>query len=172
MDVLEAIKTRRSIRRYKDKPVEDEKIVQCLDAARWAPSAMNSQPWEFIVVKDPDVRRRLADIHRYGRHMAQSPVVIVILARPMSRYWHGDAAVATQNLMLVAHSLGLGTCWMGVIDTEFEEPIKKLLGVPEDLRVLCTVSLGYPDESPSRGRVPLEEKAHWEKYGVKRKLGL
>jgi nitroreductase len=61
---------------------------------------------------------------------------------------------------------------MGVIDTEFEEPIKKLLGVPEDLRVLCTVSLGYPDESPSRGRVPLEEKVHWEKYGVKRKLGL
>ncbi|MEM2197333.1 MAG: nitroreductase family protein [Sulfolobales archaeon] len=172
MDVMEAIKTRRSIRRYKSTPVEDEKVIQCLDAARWAPSAMNSQPWEFIVVKDPDMRRKLAEIHRYGRHMAQSPVVIVVLAKPVSRYWHGDAAVATQNLLLAAHSLGLGTCWMGVIDTEFEEPIKKLLGIPKDLRVLCTVSLGYPDESPTRTRIPLEEKVHWEKYGSKKKLEL
>ncbi|MEM2598263.1 MAG: nitroreductase family protein [Thermoproteota archaeon] len=171
MDVMEAIKTRRSIRKYKSTPVEDEKIIECLEAARWAPSANNSQPWEFLVVKNPETRRKLADIHRYGRFMAESPVVVVFIADPerSSNWYHGDVAVSVQNFLLAAHSLGLGTCWMGVLNTPFEEPIKKLLGIPDGLRVLCTVSVGYPDEKPSRSRRPLEEVTHWEKYGLKSK---
>jgi len=167
LDVMEAIKTRRSIRKYKSVPVEDEKIMLCLEAARWAPSADNSQPWEFIIVRDAETRRRLADIHTWGRFMKESPVVVVFLADPQSSpgFYHGDVAVSVQNFLLAAHSLGLGTCWMGVIDTKFERPIKKLLRVPERLVVLCTVSVGYPDEGPSSDRRPLDEKVHWDKYG-------
>ncbi len=171
MDVMEAIKTRRSIRKYKPTPVEDEKIMECLEAARWAPSANNSQPWGFLVVKNPETRRKLAEIHSYGRFMAESQVVVVFIADPgrSSNWYHGDVAVAVQNFLLAAHSLGLGTCWMGVLNTLFEEPIKKLLRIPDGLRVLCTVSVGYPDEKPSRSRRPLEELTHWEKYGLKTK---
>ncbi|MGQ9479659.1 MAG: nitroreductase family protein [Thermoproteota archaeon] len=167
MNVIEAIRTRRSIRKYKDTPVEEEKIIQCLDAARWAPSANNSQPWEFIVVRDPESRKKLAEIHRYGRFMAESPVVVVFVANPRKseNWYHGDVAVAVQNFLLAAQSLGLGTCWIGVLNTPFEEPIKRLLGVPEELRILCTVSVGYPYESPTRSRRPLEEILHWERYG-------
>jgi nitroreductase len=172
MDVAEAIKTRRSIRRYKHTAVEDQKITECLEAARWAPSANNSQPWQFIVVKDREVKRKLAGIHRYGRFMAESPIVVVFLTDPKGDpiFYHGDAALAVQNFMLVAHSLGLGTCWMGVIDTEFEQPVKNLLGVPEGLVVLCTLSVGYPDELAGSSRRPLKEMVHWERYGAMTKV--
>jgi len=170
MDVIEAIKTRRSVRKYKRKYVEQEKIIECLEAARWAPSADNFQPWSFLVVRNEDARKRLSEIHTWGRFMAESPVVVAFLAYPTrsQNYCHGDTAVAVQNFLLAAHSLGLGTCWMGVINTPFEPPIKRLLGVPDDVVVLCTVSLGYPDEKPSSTRRPLAETVHWEKYGVRK----
>jgi nitroreductase len=169
LDVVEAIKTRRSVRKYKRTQVEDQKIMECLEAARWAPSADNSQPWQFIVVKDSDARKRLAGIHQWGRFMAESPVVVAFLAdRERSpNHFQGDVAVAVQNFLLAAQSFGLGTCWMGVINTAFEEPIKKLLGVPRHLTILCVVSLGYPDERSSSVRRPLGDMLHWDKYGLK-----
>lgn len=171
MDLFEAILGRRSIRRYLDKPVEEEKILKCLYAATWAPSAYNSQHWNFIVIRDTETRRKLAEVHRYGRFMAESPVVIAAIGDPSkSSFWREDLGAAVQNMLLAAYAQGLGTCWMGVADTPFEEPIKKLLGVPENLRVLCTISLGYPAEKPSRGREPLKRKIHWEKYGVLREI--
>ncbi len=172
MDLMTAIKTRRSVRRYKPDPIDDQAIIECLEAARWAPSANNSQPWEFIVVKDKETRRKLATIHTWGGFMAESPVVVVFLAdvgRSPSDY-HGDTAVSVQNFLLAAHSQGLGTCWMGVMHSEFEEPIRKLLGIPEQLAVLCTVSVGYPDEKPTSTRRPLGEKSHWERYGAKKRI--
>jgi len=171
MDVVKAIKSRRSIRKYKPDPVREDKILSCLEAARWAPSANNSQPWEFVVVRDPETRKTLAEIHTYGRFMRDSPVVLAVLADPNKSptYHHGDAAVATQNLLLAAHSMGLGTCWMGVMDSEFEKPMKKLLGITDNLRVLCTISLGYPAERPTSPRKSLRGMVHWERYGSKRK---
>ena len=82
MDVLKILKSRRSIRRYKSTPVEEEKLMRCLEAARWAPSASNKQPWEFIIVKDEKVRKKLAEIHPYARFVAESPVVFVPLTNP------------------------------------------------------------------------------------------
>lgn len=169
MDVIDAMKSRRSIRRYKRDPVEKDEILACLEAARWAPSADNFQPWEFVVVTDEEARAKLAGIHTYGRFMRNSPVVVVVLADPNSspKHYHGDASVATQNLLLAAHSMGFGTCWVGVIDSVFEEPIRELLGIPEDLRVLCAVSLGRPAERPISSRKSLEGMVHWETYGSK-----
>ncbi|MEM2960917.1 MAG: nitroreductase family protein [Candidatus Bathyarchaeia archaeon] len=169
MDVFEAVMGRRSIRRYLDKPVEEEKILKCLHAAIWAPSAHNSQHWNFIVVRDAETRRRLAEIHRWGKFMVESPVVVAVLGDPSkSSFWREDSGAAVENMLLAAYAQGLGTCWMGVADTPFEEPIKRILSVPEKLRVLCTVSLGYPAEKPIRGRDALSSKIHWEKYGIQR----
>jgi nitroreductase len=141
----------------------------CLDAARWAPSANNSQPWEFIVIKGEETRRKLASMHTWGRFMSESPVVICVVADPKRSpgYYHGDAAVATQNILLAAWAQGIGTCWIGVIDTEFEGPIKKLLNIPKALRVLCLVSMGYPAERPRSQRRDLASMVHKERYGAR-----
>jgi len=169
MEVFEAIRNRRSIRRYKSTPVPREHIIRCLEAARWAPSARNSQPWEFIVVTKEDVRRKLAEVHMWGRHIAEAPVTVIFLADPEKspRYWMNDLGACIMNFMLEAFDLGLGTCWIGVCGSPFEEEFKKILGVPERLRVVAAVTLGYPDESPSKSRRSLEELTSWECYGCK-----
>lgn len=166
MDVMKAIKNRRSIRKYKKDPVKDEKIQTCLEAARWAPSASNKQPWHFVVVRDEETRKALSVLHPYGRFMKESPVVCVVLGDPQKhpKYYVSDPCIATQNLLLAAYAQGLGTCWMGVIDTEFEKDMKALLKVPERMRIICCVSMGYPDETAQSTRNPLSDIVSYEVY--------
>jgi nitroreductase len=166
MDFMETIKGRRSIRKYLSTPVEDEKVKQILEAGQWAPSASNKQPWHFIVVRDETMRQNLADAHPYGRFMAESPVVLVVLGDPdiHPKYHLADPHNAVQNMILTAYHLGLGTCWIGVRDTEIEPLFKKLLSVPDNLRVICSISLGYHDAKPTRTRKTLNEIVSYEKY--------
>ncbi|MFW9923637.1 MAG: nitroreductase family protein [Candidatus Thorarchaeota archaeon] len=166
MDTLELLKSRRSIRKYKSTPVEDEKIDLCLEAARWAPSASNKQPWEFIIVKDSEMRKKFAEIHPYAKFVAESPVVFIALTNPAihSKYHMSDTALTILQFMIEAHSLGLGTCWAGVIGTNFEPQLKQLLNIPEHLNILGIVALGYPDETRTSQRKPLNEIIHYEKY--------
>ncbi|KYK34745.1 MAG: hypothetical protein AYK19_02410 [Theionarchaea archaeon DG-70-1] len=170
MNVFDVMRNRRSIRKYKKDPVEDEKVIKCLEAARWAPSASNRQPWHFVVVTDQEMRKTLADMHPYGRFMKESPVVIVVLCDPEKhpKYYMYDPCVATQNLLLAAYAQGLGTCWMGMVNVGFEEDMKQVLHIPEKMRILCCVSMGYPDETPSSTRRELEEIVSYEKYGIKK----
>jgi len=168
MSVLEAIRTRRSIRKYdRNRDVEPEKLLACLEAARWAPSASNKQPWHFIVVRSKEKREELARLHPHGKFMAESPVVLVVLGDPQKheKYFKCDPPIATQNFLLAAHAQGLGTCWMGVVDSPTEEPMRQLLGVPGSLRIICTVSVGYPAEKPEKTRQPLEELVSYESFG-------
>jgi nitroreductase len=169
MDTLEAIRDRRSIRKYKSTPVEEEKVGKILEAGRWAPSASNRQPWHFVVVRDKETREKLADAHAYGRFMAQSPVVIVVLGDPdiHPKYNLADPHNAVQNMLLAAYSLGLGTCWMGVRDTEIEPEFKRLLSIPEKYRVVCSVSVGYPDHERKSTRKSVDEIVSREKFGGK-----
>jgi nitroreductase len=166
MDVLEAIRDRRSIRKYKDDPVEDDKLEKVLEAGRWAPSASNKQPWHFIVVRDPGTRNTMANQHTYGRFMAESPVVIVVLGDPEAhpKYYLADPHNAVQNMLLAAYAQGLGTCWMGVRDTSIEPKFKKLLDIPDKYRVICCVSLGYSRTTPTKSRKPLEDIVSYGKY--------
>ena len=165
-DILNLLKTRRSIRKYKDLPVEEEKIEKCLEAARWAPSASNKQPWEFLIVTDKQVRKKLSEIHPYARFVAESPVVFISLTNPEvhAKYHMSDSALATLQYMIEAHSIGLGTCWAGVIGSSIESEIKDLLGVPEHLNILGLVATGYPDEEPTKTRKELDTLVHYEKY--------
>lgn len=168
MDVFDAIRNRRSVRKYKKDPVETSKIQKCLEAAQWAPSASNRQPWHFIVVKNEKTRKALSDIHPYGKFMKESPVVIVVLCDPEKhpKYFMYDPCIATQNLLLAAYAQGLGTCWMGMVNVDFEDEVKTVLAIPDHVAILCCVSVGYPDETPTSTRKDLSEIVSYEKYGV------
>ena len=168
MDVLEAIKERRSVRKYEPKTVPEEELTQILEAGRWAPSASNAQPWKFIVVRDEKVKSELARVAVYGRFLAEAPAAIAVVIDPQaSNHPVEDGAAATQNMLLAAHALGLGTCWIGSYDSAYEERAKQVLGIPGDKRLLSLISVGYPAESPRKGRVDLSELVCYDQYTQK-----
>ena len=171
MDVVQAIRDRRSIRKYKSTEVEFDKIDTILQAGRWAPSASNKQPWHFIVVRDAMMRKKFGEIHDYGRFMAESPVVIVVLGDPEKhpKYHLADPHNAVQNMLLAAHYEGLNTCWMGIRDTDIEPQFKELLNIPDRMRVICSISVGYGDQERNSSRFPIDEIVSWEKYGNKQR---
>lgn len=164
--VLEVIKKRRSVRAFKKEAIPDEVLLQILEAARWAPSAGNLQPWHFVVVKNNDVKRLLAIAALNQMFIAEAPVVIVVCTIPTvsaSRYGvRGeklyciqDTAAATQNMLLAAASLGVGSCWVGAFD---EDRVRTLLKLPNYVRPVAIVPMGYPAKIPSPpGRRGLKE---------------
>ncbi len=175
MDVFEAIFDRRSVRRFITKPVEENKVAKILDAARWAPSIGNLQEWEFIVVRDPGRKLQLSEAAVGQYWIAQSSVIIIVLTkndritRAYGRkgqdfYVKYDAAAAIQNMLLAAHSLGLGACWVSVFD---EIAVKRILKVPtNNIDVHALIPLGYPAEKPSPPhRLGLEGITFFEEYG-------
>jgi len=166
MQVEEAIYSRRSIRRYSPRDVPDELVLKLIDAARQAPSSKNSQPWEFIIVRDQEVKEKLAQLAPYGRFIAQAPVVVAVVTDPeKSRFHMVDGALAVHNLTLAAWALGLGTCWVGTMD---REKAKEILEIPEGKHLLTVLPIGYPAEQPQpRPRKPIEEITYLEKYGRK-----
>lgn len=171
MDLVEAIKTRRSIRRYKPDPVPEELLKTVLNAARLAPTANNAQPWRMIVVRDEDVKRRLVAGANGQKFIAQAPVVIVACGLPDEAFPTAggymsshviDVSIALDHLTLAAHSLGLGTCWIAWFK---EDKVREALNIPEDVRVVAMTPLGYPDETPERtARRNLEELVLYDKY--------
>jgi nitroreductase len=156
MDFMEAVRKRRSVRKYKTEPVPEELLSQVLEAARLAPSGGNGQPWHFIVVKDPE-RKRMLDISDWAQ---RAPVVIVGCTEASGQT---DIAIAFEHLVLAAANLGLGTCWIGRWGADDE--IKRVLGIPANVRVLAVTPLGYPDESPPpSSRKPMFQIIHKEKF--------
>ncbi len=168
---MEAIKTRRSIRRYKSTPVPESLLKEVLNAARLAPSADNSQPWKFVVVRDEQTKLRLAASANGQKFMAQAPVIIVACGIPdeafptVGGYMSShvvDVSIAVDHLTLAASSSGLGTCWIAAFK---EEKVREVLGIPEDVRVVAMTPLGYPDEAPERTpRKNLEELVVYDRY--------
>jgi nitroreductase len=164
MSILDTIKERRSVRRYKPDPIPEEVVQRVLDAARLAPSGKNLQPWKFIVVRDESLKQRLVKACVGQAFIAEAPIVIVACAFPDNCYsrmgnymksWPVDVAIAVEHMMLQAKEEGLGTCWIGAFE---EKEVKTLLNVPEEVRVLALTPLGLPAEKPvSRGRKKLEQ---------------
>jgi len=148
MQVFDAVKERRSVRRYRERPVEEAKLRKVLEAARLAPSAGNHQPWKFVVVLDEAKRRALARAAQNQTFVAEAPVVIAACATKtdhiMANGQHCypiDVAIAIDHMTLAAVEEGLGTCWIGA----FSEPqVKKILAVPDEVRVVALLALGYP----------------------------
>jgi nitroreductase len=169
--MLDAIKQRRSVRSYKSDPVPPEALRLIAEAALSAPSANNKRPWHLVFVTDDQARQELAKVHQYAFFCAQSPVVVAVCGDPAvaDHYWIEDCSAATQNAMVQAAALGLGTCWIGVRGSdergyERENTVRGLLGIPDSIRVLCLFSLGYPaDEGSNRGPGPMEN-VHQERW--------
>ncbi len=173
MEVFEAVKGRRSIRAFKDTDVSPEIVEKLIEAARWAPSAGNIQPWEFIIVRNPETKRRLAEAALGQSFIEEAPVVIVVCAdeersargygtRGRALYCIQDTAAAIQNIHLAAYALGLGTCWVGAFR---EDEARKILGIPEGVRPVAIIPVGYPAESPQpRNRRPIKQIVHYEKF--------
>jgi len=166
MDVIEAIKKRRSIRKFRGEEIPEEVLKTILECARIAPSAGNRQPWVFIVVKDPEIKKRLVEASGNQTFLAQAPVVIVVCGDPeisgaryedrgRSLYVVQDTAAATMNIILVATSFGLGTCWVGAFR---ESLVRQTLNLPSNLRPYALIPIGYPDqERGPRNLRPFEE---------------
>jgi len=173
MNVFEAIKERRSIRSFKEQDVKEKDIEMLIEAAMWAPSAGNIQPWEFIIVRRHDLKEELAEAAFGQAFVEAAPIVIVVCAnenrsfqgysvRGKTLYCIQDTAAAIQNIHLTAHSLGLGTCWIGAFS---EEETAKILKVPNGVRPVAVVPVGYPAESPApRNRRPISQIVHYETF--------
>jgi nitroreductase len=165
--VLEAIKKRQSVRSYQDKEIPEDVLQQVLEAGRLAPSANNKQHWKFIVVKD--LRKKLVPACKNQKFVEEAPVVIAGCGTNpdyvMSNGEHAysiDLAIALDHMSLEAASLGLGTCWIGAF---YQDQVKEILGVPEDVRIVNLLTLGYPKKlGPKNGRKPLSEIVCYNKY--------
>jgi nitroreductase len=151
MEALEAIMSRRSIRKYKDKKIPDETIAILLKAAMNAPSAHNRQPWHFIVVDDRETLKKVPEYHQYSKMLETASHAIVVLGDSKLQetdFWIHDCSAATENILIAANALGLGAVWLGVHpNKELIEGTKKLFNVPENVTPLGFISLGYPDET-------------------------
>ncbi len=169
MDVLKAIRSRRSVRAYDPREVEEDKLTRVLESGRLSPSAGNRQERRFIVVRDAGTRKALSLAARDQKFVAEAPVVIAAcsvekeytmacgqLAYPI------DTAIAVDHMTLQAVEEGLGTCWIGAFD---EEKVKEILNIPENVRVVSLLTLGYPGDIPRpKSRKNLDEIVMWEKW--------
>jgi nitroreductase len=211
-DLLKMMRTRRAIRRYQQKEVPDELLEKIMEAGRWSPSGDNGQPWRFIVVRDPEIKKGLGKIASEGSgrrftaeyltgrmqerfeglkdpdkkekafkkltsgevssFIANAPVIIIVCAKLDVWDVSYDAAMATQNMLLMAHSLGLGSCVVvaPVSDMRDDMKVMKMLKIPHGYKIIAPVAIGYPGESPNpRPRLSLDEIVFYGEFGKRRK---
>jgi nitroreductase len=148
MDVFEAIRVRRSIRKYRPEAIPDEKLQMILEATRLAPSAGNRQPWRFVLVQDTERKKTLAEAANNQMFLADAAIIAVAVGDPdVSAKWHEkDTMIALGHMVLAATALGYGTCWIGAFD---EDAVKLLLKIPEKMKVVALLPIGIPDEKPA-----------------------
>jgi nitroreductase len=173
MELMETIKGRRSIRKFKNQNIPDEAITPLIEAASYAPSAGNIQPWEFVIARNPAVKQKLVKAAYNQKQVQEAPVVIVVCAnenrsstgygnRGKTLYCIQDTSAAIQNILLTAHSLGLGTCWIGAFD---ENEAKDAVNAPEGVRPVAMIPIGYPDVTPrQRNKRPISELVHHDSF--------
>ena len=186
MDVIEAIATRRSIRRFSEKPIEESMLESLLESVRMSPSWSNLQCWRFIVVREPALKAKISELTYVEAFMgpkgykanpskagvAEAPALIIACADPEQsgelwgqQYYMADIGIAAQTLMLAAHSMGLGTVFVGVFE---EEKLRTLLKIPANIRIVGLFPIGYPRDVKKQGppRKPLKEIVCKEKWGL------
>jgi len=149
--MIENILTRRSIRKYTSRPVEEEKLIEILKSAQYAPSAVNKQPWHFLVVDDKDLFKKIMKIHPHSKMLSTASHAIIVLGDEKLQhdvgYWIADCGAATQNILLAAHSLGIGSCWVGLYPREQRmKDISEIFDLPSHVKPFALISLGYADE--------------------------
>ncbi len=164
MQVFEAIKTLLAVREYQPTPIPDDVVTRILEAARLTGSSRNSQQWDFVVVRQPQTLQRLGELAVYGPYIANAPLAVAVIV-PDGAVGAIDGARATQDMMLTAWEAGIGSNWVGNVNTA---PIRELLALPQDRMVLTIIPFGYPAQAVGAGikkRKPLDAVAHNEQFG-------
>ena len=163
MDAIQAIKSRVSIRKYKNIPVPKEILTDIADCGRLAPSGYNRQPWIFVVVIDQDLRNKISQAAKYGEFIKEAGACIAVLCSKGEETMLEDACAATENMIIAAQSFGLGTCWVNSFRKSHSEEIEKILNVPADYEVMTLIAVGYPDEEKKTPKKQLNEVIRWNK---------
>jgi nitroreductase len=161
MDALEAIRKRRTVRKYTGEPIPRQHLETIVDAGRLAASGSNLQPWEFIVVTDKAMINKLKVAAEW---MENAAAVIAVVMNPSSRWWIEDGAAAVQNMLIAATALGYGACWLEGYTLRREDELKLLLGIPAERRLMTLVPVGVPAEWPTKEKKALADVIHWERY--------
>ncbi len=163
-ETIKTIKERRSIRRYQDKEVPKDILEELIDCARLAPSARNDQPWKFVVITNKETLKKLGNVVTTGSFIGDAAACIIVCGKENGHLVE-DGCAATQNILLAAHSLGIGTCWVAGVNRAYNDNAKKILGIPNDIDIVSFIPLGYPDEEPGKpSKKDLNNVIHWEKY--------
>ena len=163
MTAIEAMRKRRSIRTYTTDPVDRATVEEIVDCARLAPTAMNDQPWEFVVITSKQALASIPPLLGHAEFIASAAFCVLVLARP-STCAVEDCCAATENLLLAAEAHGLGACWVAGAPQPYAPAVARAFGAPADLALISIVSVGHPAESPAIEKRPLADLLHWEKF--------
>ena len=164
MDALEAIRRRRSVRKYTGDPIPRADLETIVDAGRLAATGGNRQPWDFVVVTERDL---IDELKVAAAWMDKAGAIVAVVVDPSTRWWVEDASAAIENMLIASTALGYGSCWLEGWTLPHEEAFKALLGVPEGKRLLTLIPIGVPVSWPTREKKPLEAVIHWQRYTEK-----
>lgn len=164
MDALEAIGKRISVREYSQKPIAPDVLDKIINAGRLAPTARAIEPWEFVVIADNAMKKKIADIASTGRFIGQSAACVAVFCKD-TKYYLEDGCAATENILIAAAALGVGSCWVAGDKKPYCQQIGQMLGVPPELKLVSLISLGYPkgEVKPHKKR-DLKEVLHRESF--------
>jgi nitroreductase len=163
MDAITALKTRHSVRAFETRPIPKDVLEDIVDCGRLAASAINIQPWEFVVFTTPELLRKVADATDHGKFIAQANACIAVITQS-TKYYLEDGSAATENMLVAAHAHGVGTCWVAGDKKPYAPDVCRILGAPEGFKLVSLVALGYPAEDPRKPKRPLADVLHWERY--------
>ena len=164
MDALDAMRARRSVREFADKPVARERIEKIVDCARLAPTARGEEPWEFIAVTDKTALAALADMADHGRFIRGAACAIVICCRD-TKYYLEDGCAATENVLVAAAALGIGSCWVAGDKKSYAGQVLSYLGIDPQYKLISILALGYPAKpAKASEKRPLESVLHWGSF--------
>jgi nitroreductase len=169
MEAIEAILSRRSIRKYKSDSIPDHLVYELLKAAMSAPSASNKQPWHFVVIQDRAILDEIPNVHPYSAMLKEATLAIAVCGDPQlaagKDWWVQDCSAATENILIAANALGLGAVWIGVYSNdERVASIRKVLALPQHILPLSLVSVGYPAERKPRSDLYDQGRVHQNKW--------
>ncbi|CAJ37925.1 nitroreductase family protein [Methanocella arvoryzae] len=164
MDLIDVIKKRRSIRRFKNQPIPDDVLTEILDCARLAPTAINIQPWLIGCVTDKVQLERLANMADHGRFIKDSAACFAVFCEKGQKYYLEDGCAATMNIITAAAASGIGTCWVAGDKKEYVEAVRTLLEVPDKYTLVSLIAAGYPDEAPEKAKKSLAEVSFRNQY--------
>jgi len=162
-NAIEVLKSRKSIRTYAGQPVEKKIIEEIVDCARLAPTAMNDQPWDFVVITGKEALASIPTMLGHAEFIANAAFAVLVLARKTGCALE-DCCAATENLLIAAQAHGLGSCWVAGNGQGYAPVVAKAFGAPEDRSLIAIVSFGYPAESPVVEKRPLTDVLHWERF--------